>query len=121
MLVVKYAPFQRVITLFSTRLYLIFTSAFYMLLANLNFSSNGTPNVTTRISGCTDKVSFEVPTCTEKTTSPFILQQSNVVIVLQEEHITISPGSTMHLHFGHISFCFNMSKSTLRMYPVTSV
>ena len=70
-----------------------------------------------RISGCIDKASFEIPTCTEKAASLFFSQQSNVVMVLQEQHITISSGSTMHLHFGYISFCFNVS----RMYPVTSL
>ena len=28
---------------------------------------------------------------------------------------------TMHLHFGHINFCFIVSESTLTMYPVISV
>ena len=53
--------------------------------------------------------------------SLFFLQQSNVVMVLQEEHVTISSRSTMHLHFGHTNFCFSVSRSTIRMYPVTSV
>ena len=115
----KICTFSRVIIFLFTRLYLILT--FSMLLANLNFCSNGTPNVTTRIPSCRDKASFEITTCTEKTTSFLFLQQSNVVMVLQEEHITISSGSPMHLDFGNINFCFNMWKSTLRMYPVISV
>ena len=90
-----------------------------MLLANLNFSYNGTQNVTTRISGYANKVSFEVP-LHWKNNVTFFLQQSRGVMVLQEEHI-ISSGSTMHLHFGHTNFCFNVSRSKLRMYPVASV